>query len=498
MAYDSPMASVPSRALRLGLAASVTVASLVLACSAEVPVQPTPVEAFCDAVAATRDKCAAACDEVIRADCTKIAGALHPGALAKATDCFLSGACSNVCLSKTLVDLTPTSGQTAIRSAYCTTCASGQSECETKFFESPRPSTVGGPGTQLLPFADEATKSVAADCASKEGCQLGFPACSLDSAKRALTGQLGQSSAECLVNGLRGQEGERRAPDGGAATVTCTSANCAGCCRDDLCLLGSTKDACGRGGAACETCSGTATCEEAACKLPCGPDTCGGCCDGNTCVEGTAASACGKGGAACTKCGSSFVCSDQTCIDTSCKATCQGCCSGSTCLGGTAANACGKSGNACVDCGKGRTCGAGGSGCTLDQAAPFDVVMVSAVIPPLNKAGGAWDTFGGLPDPYARAYSALSGVSHSGATAYVADTLTPQWGTVVLAQVPARELLNSFSVELMDDDYDFDDTIGGCAIKLDASMFDGALKTARCPATVSGVEFSVVFKLVAK
>ena len=124
--------------------------------------------------------------------------------------------------------------------------------------------------------------------------------------------------------------------------------------------------------------------------------------------------------------------------------------------------------------------------------------MVSAVIPSLNKAGGAWDTFGGLPDPYARAYSAFSGVSHSGATTFVADTLTPQWGTVVLAQVPARELLNSFSVELMDDDYDFDDTIGGCAIKLDASMFDGALKSARCPATVSGVEFSVVFKLVAK
>jgi hypothetical protein len=50
----------------------------------------------------------------------------------------------------------------------------------------------------------------------------------------------------------------------------------------------------------------------------------------------------------------------------------------------------------------------------------------------------------------------------------------------------------------MDDDYDFDDTIGGCAIKLDTTMFDGALKTARCPVTVSGVEFSVVFKLVAK
>ncbi len=483
--------------LRGAFAAVCAGALLVLACSAEAPPPAgTAEESLCDAMAGTREKCAGGCEDILRGECTKLARGFHPAALKVATDCFLSGACANVCLSKTLAGLTPTEGQTAIRSAYCGTCAKGQGDCEAKFFEPAKPSTPGGAGVQFLPFADEVTRAIPADCAAQEGCQLGFPPCSLDSVKRGLTPLIGAPSAECLVRGLKAEEGERRAPDGGAIVVTCTSKNCAGCCRDDLCLLGDTKAACGVGGASCETCSGAAACEANACKAPCGPDTCAGCCQGNVCVDGNAKDACGKAGAACAKCGASFVSAEQTCVDTSCKATCNGCCSGSTCLGGTAAGACGKSGNACVDCGKGRTCSA--AGCALDPNALFDVVLAFAAVPSRNKSGGAWDFYENAPDPYARGFSALGTASHAGLTATLSDTTSPSWNAVVLSGVPARELLNSFSVELWDDDYDYDDFIGGCAIRLDASMFSGSLQIARCAASPSGVDISLGYKLVAR
>jgi len=477
------------------LGAVVVPAIVAVACSAEVPVTSTPEEAFCEAMSSVRDKCAGGCEATLGSECSAVAATLTPEARTRATDCFLSGACASVCLSKTLVDLAPTAGQTKIRDAYCGTCAKGQSSCAADFFTPPKPGTQGGAGVPLLAFSDEATSAVAEQCAAEEGCQLGFSTCALDATKKKMSA-LKDSAAECLVRGLRSEEGERRAPDGGAIVVTCTKANCAGCCRDDLCLVGDQKDACGRGGGTCETCSGTATCEAAACKLPCGPDTCAGCCENNECKDGTTKDSCGKGGSACTKCGASFACEGASCIDTSCKATCTGCCTGSTCLGGTAANACGRAGNACVDCGKGRTCST--TGCALDQNALFDVVLQGAVLPTTNKSMAAWDFGGGLPDPYVKAYSSLGATSHSGTTVFIADTTSPQYNFAVLASVPARELLSSFSIEVWDDDYDFDDFVGGCAIRLDATMFDGGLKSARCPATPSGVELTVSFRLVAK
>ncbi len=483
--------------LRLSLAASLVAAGLVVvACSAEVPVTSTPEEAFCDAISGTSGTCQGGCEDVLRTDCAKVATSLQPAALRKATDCFLSGACASVCLSKTLVDLSPSEGHGKVRDQYCGTCAQGQAGCATAFYAPQTPSSQGGAGTPILPFSDDAIRNVAADCAASEGCQLGFSSCSLESAKRAMAGTMSSGSAECLVRGLRSDEGEKRSPDGGAIVVTCTKQNCAGCCRDDLCIAGTAKDACGKGGASCETCSGTATCEASACKVPCSPETCAGCCENNECKDGTAKDACGKSGAACTKCGTAFVCSEQSCVDTSCKATCLGCCSGSTCLGGTTTNACGKGGSSCTSCGAGRTCGA--TGCTLDVNAPFDVILASASIPQLNKSGGSWDFNGGLPDPYAKGYSSLGTSSHSGLTPFISDTTFPQWNAAVLTQVPARELLSSFSVELWDDDYDFDDVIGGCPVRLDASMFDGSLKSAKCAASPSGVEVTVYFRLVAK
>jgi len=483
---------------RSGLAVALSVGLVALiaaACSAEEIVEKTPLDAFCEAMGGVAAKCQGTCDDTLRRDCGAVATNLTADAMQRATDCFLSGRCADVCLSKALVDLPRSPAKESIRDAYCGTCAKGQTDCVATFFSPQTPSNQGGPGAPLLPYADATGARVAADCAAQEGCQLGFSACALDATKRGMQG-LGSESAECLVRGLF-EEGEtKRAPDGGAIVVTCTPANCSGCCRDDLCLGGTAKDACGKGGGTCETCSGTATCEASACKVPCGPDTCAGCCSGNTCVLGDQKDACGRAGAACTKCGASFSCSEGACVDTSCKATCAGCCSGSNCLGGTTGSACGKGGNACIACGKGLTCSA--MGCTLDPNALFNVVVQSALIPVKNKQNSSWDVLNGLPDPYAKAYSALGTTSHSGQTGYFIDTTYPQWGYTILRDVPARELLNSFSLEVWDDDSDFDDVVGGCAIKLDATMFDGALRTRTCPATPSNVEIYVSFRLVAK
>ncbi len=468
---------------------------LVSACSAEQDEPPT-VETLCSTMQLARENCQGDCEDILLADCEKVARALHPAALATAMNCFASGACSGVCLGKALASLPPTEGQGALARTYCATCAPGQADCASRFYERSAGSSSAGPGTQILPFADDVTRGVASECAAKEGCQIGFSSCALGITQNQLERTLGARTSECLLTGFKGG-GPRATPDGGAIILKCTPQNCRGCCRDDLCLAGGDKEACGKGGKSCETCPGSATCEAAACKVPCGPDNCPGCCESGVCQTGTTSAACGQGGRPCSKCGVQLACTDRRCVDVSCKATCAGCCAAFGCQAGTLATACGKSGNACVDCGRGRTCSVGG--CVLDEGALFDVEMVSAQLPATNKTGAAWDPFSGLPDPWVSGFSTLGSSSHSGSTDfYLVDTLFPVWSTVVLTGVPARELLSSFSVEVWDDDYDFDDYVGGCVIKLDAGMFDGALKTARCPATPSGVEFTLNFRLKAR
>jgi Ca2+-dependent lipid-binding protein len=119
---------------------------------------------------------------------------------------------------------------------------------------------------------------------------------------------------------------------------------------------------------------------------------------------------------------------------------------------------------------------------------------VGARIPALNQSGGSWDAFSGLPDPYLKATSGAA----AGATAYISDTLTPVWNTVVLGGLSANALKADLTIEASDSDSVFDDLIGGCPVPLSGTEFDGALHTVTCPATATGVMFSVDYRLKAR
>lgn len=303
-------------------------------------------------------------------------------------------------------------------------------------------------------------------------------------------------SSDSPTDGGASIDGSVEPPDTSVATEAgaCNASNCNGCCREGACLSGVTVTACGKPGQACESCSGATDCVDRACKpTACGPDNCAGCCQGNECVQGDAAKACGRSGLGCVECGTGSTCTAGSCLNTTCQATCTaGCCSGSTCNSGTTAAACGNAGNACTVCGAGRTCTAGA--CVVDPARAFDFVLVSAVVPTTNKSGGAWDLGGGLPDPYAK----LTVGARTGQAPFVADTTSPTWNYVLLAAVPSRELKAPLALELWDDDVTVDDFIGGCAVTLTDSVFDGALHTGTCAASATGVAFTYTYKLVAK
>ncbi len=283
-------------------------------------------------------------------------------------------------------------------------------------------------------------------------------------------------------------------PDGKPQVVTCTPANCDGCCRDDKCEKGDTTAACGVDAKACEICSPTASCTSGTCKEPCGPDTCQGCCAGNTCVDGTAKDKCGEQGAACAACAGQFVCSNHTCIDGSCQATCtNGCCSATGCQPGTTAKACGTGGEGCIDCGVGRTCSA--RACQLDRTSLWDVYISFAVVPDKNSGGTAWDVLAGAPDPYLYVFTSEGTSVHSGKTTVLTDSTFPFWAETPLKGVKASELLANTSIDIWDSDVDFDDYMGGCNLPLTPALFDGSLQSHVCPASASTVEVKVYYRI---
>lgn len=294
--------------------------------------------------------------------------------------------------------------------------------------------------------------------------------------------------------GVIAEDGAVISPDGAA----CDASTCTGCCRDGVCLSGTSGMACGKPGAACETCPSGAECSDRACaRVGCDASNCAGCCQAGQCLTGSAVAQCGSGGGACSDCGAGNLCAGGTCIATSCQSSCTtGCCSGNTCNTGTSNTACGKAGGACVSCGANRTCSAGA--CVVDPVKSFDLVLVAAAVPSVNASGSAWDAFGGLPDPYAKVVSTRGATKHEGQTPALSDTPNPIWNAVVLAGVTAGELKSSVRIDLFDDDVALDDTIGGCSLVLTDAQFDGTLRNGSCAASAGGVAFTFSYKLVAK
>lgn len=172
----------------------------------------------------------------------------------------------------------------------------------------------------------------------------------------------------------------------------CSSANCSGCCKDNICIEKASNKECGIGGSICQDCerigqicnittfncqsdcipkcNGKCAGADDKCGSTCPANTCLGCCNGIECKSGLELEACGKQGGQCSDCSLS---TDSTCVEgncSNCKADCEGkcegaadgcgnkcpasdcegCCDGLVCKAGTENDACGKSGVACADC----------------------------------------------------------------------------------------------------------------------------------------------------
>ena len=461
----------------------------------------TNASTFCGASVAAASACATSatsCDGTLTSQCTKLDGVLNRTLLDASRDCLESGICgASSCLTKAQASTKPLTAHTTLAKDYCATCAPSLANCTTQFYAR----SGNAPGSAILPFAETIAAAVDKACVTDASCAGTFAACASDAVATAVGGLVPGDIASCVTASFQQDTGGTDTTPGGGPTVSkCTLDNCQGCCRDDKCETGGTEASCGVGAVSCQTCSGTQTCNDGACREPCGPDNCPGCCNGDTCVDGTASATCGTGGAACETCsdkGSSFVCDNQQCIDTSCAATClTGCCDTNGCRPGTAATGCGNGGRACVNCGSGNACDPTARTCHLDLDSTWDFYAASAQVPATNTSGGTWDPFSGLPDPYVIMYS--SGTQAQ--TAVVNDTTSPAWNQITLTNIKASQYMSSLSFNIWDSDYGFgvdpDDLIGGCTMPVQQSNFDGKLYYWTCKATATQGALKITGKFV--
>jgi hypothetical protein len=475
----------------LGVLVSVALVALP-GCSSD----PAPAGAgdFCAVSKASNAKCTEpnACDTQIGDDCALLDKALSESTVSAAKDCLESGICGVAsCMSRAQKGATPTAAHKKLAENFCTFCAPNLADCTATFYKRGSKSA----GLAVLPYGEAVVKAVDDACTGNDGCQAQFTTCAASVIQEKVSELLDAATADCVVAGFGSDQGEvPLGPDGKPAAVTCTPANCTGCCRDDKCETGDAQTACGAGAKACEICASTSNCTGGVCKEPCGPNTCQGCCEGDTCVQGSTNDKCGEKGAACGKCEGALVCSNHTCIDGSCKATCtNGCCSATGCKPGNVASACGTGGEGCIDCGVGRTCTA--ASCQLDRTSLWDIYISFAVVPDKDKNGAAWDVLAGAPDPYLKVFTSEGASVHSGQTTVLTDSTVPFWAETPVKGVKASELLANTSVEIWDSDLDFDDFIGGCKLPLTAAIFDGSLQNTTCAATPSSVEVTVYYRI---
>lgn len=447
------------------LVAGSLVLGTIFACSdaSETP-KPSAPASFCDALSTAYARCggATSCGTAMSADCAKLASLLAPSVLEGATSCVKSTDCGSdplACLGKALGGATPSAAQTKLGTDYCSSCSVvGGDACNTAFIGT---ADVPGLGFALLPFGDALMTEIDTECTTsslgKTACQGAFSTCLTATTTKFLANSVSTTSAKCLIEGIKA--GLEPAAPGGSG-----------------------------GGS-----DGGAGADSATPPAPCGPENCAGCCEADDACRTTASdTACGRAGNACAPCAGAKICERGRCIDSTCKASCaSGCCSETGCQGGSTTDACGTGGNACSACGPGQTCAAGV--CSVDAGALFDFVAVGATIPALNQSGGSWDAFSGLPDPLLKATSGAA----AGETTYAPDTLSPQWNKVVLSGLSASALQANLKIELFDSDTAFDDVIGGCAVTLTGAEFDGALYTASCPASATGVALTVSYRLKA-
>ena len=277
-------------------------------------------------------------------------------------------------------------------------------------------------------------------------------------------GALGQACVAC-------GEGTVCAEGSCVEPPACGSDNCDGCCDGDECRPGDAPDACGATGLQCAACPAGSACSDGACQLPCA-DSCTGCCDAaGACVGVTeqSAAACGLASEACAACSDGLECIEGACISAACAADCDGCCDGDECLGGLEFGACGSGGIACQGCADGTLCDDGG--CVPDAAVVWDLLIIDAEVASLDEFGDAWDVFGGLPDPYARAE--IDGLVAE--TDWVSDTDVPVWNELVATGLTAEALQDTWTLSVFDSDLTADTLIASCDLALPEDAFGVAV-----------------------
>lgn len=485
-------------------ARAVFVGCVVVACSSDPPAGGA--KSYCEVTKASAGKCTSSetCDATLASSCANVEKAVSPTTAGAAKDCLESGVCgASLCLTRAVRSAKPTAAHTDLANRYCTACAPDVADCAAQFYQAKSKL----PGVIVLPYSEVVAAAVADACTTDAGaCRANFATCANETIASTLGGLVSAELASCVTGAFTTDDdpgtssGGPISTSGGPQIATCTPDNCQGCCREDKCLEGKERDACGQRGVACQTCSAAQDCVEGGqCHEPCGPNNCKGCCDGDNCIPGESTDKCGGGGEACTKCNAEnpdLVCADQKCIDGSCKATClTGCCTAAGCQTGTTAQACGTNASACVACGYGKQCS--NHACVLDVNSLWDVVVTGADVPEKKLNGSDWDPLYGLPDPYVKLFSNLGADSHAGQTAVQANNLHPVYtNEVPLKGISAKELMNNLSFEIWDDDYDFDDQIGGCKIGLSAANFSGVVQQVTCSPTPSLPSVTLRFKLV--
>lgn len=349
--------------------------------------------------------------------------------------------------------------------------------------------------------------------------------------------------------------------DDGAGPATCNFENCSGCCDGTRCVTTVSEDQCGQAGSSCRSCNVGDICSAGICAEPKDCSQCpnSGCClNGTQCMEGNTKQACGKGGDACNTCnGSGEICSatTTTCEATTCDSTTcsDGCCTANGECKKVGAveqnkNTCGKNGAACEVCDTTDiSCSAGNcvpaeatcldfctEGCCMgDTCVPFEmqsnatcgqangstpvacetctganncaqgvcangpawiVTIVSATIADTDLDGAAWDFLGGLPEP--EIAGGLGGeAADDFLTPFESDTLTPTWNYTVGAYGQANLLAKGLNLVFTDVDVVFDDPMGDCTFTITQADLDSGSKTqATCgpKATAVIIDFALV------
>lgn len=152
--------------------------------------------------------------------------------------------------------------------------------------------------------------------------------------------------------------------------------------------------------------------------------------------------------------------------------TCEGCCEGSDCFDGNDLESCGVDGTACESCPPGTECA---SGCRAAPGALWDVIIISAELPPQLPSGASWDNFGGAPDPFVQ----LEVGDVSGVTSTQDNTYFPTWDEVVLSGLTTEDLLGTSTYTIRDEDVLGSELAGTCSFTLSDDLF-GSTLAAEC------------------